>query len=216
MQRIFKNRQHAGKELGRWLRPKYRQLNPLVLGIPRGGVAVAYEVALELGAELAVVVAKKLPLPTHPEFGFGAVAEDGSVYVNPEAEQVLPAEMIRDTIREQQEEIRRRVQVYRQGKALPELAGRIVIIVDDGIATGATLVPVLELCRKMNAGQIIIAVPVSGTRYDPRLEKADRMEILHQPEEFNAVGQAYAAFDDFSDREVVALLEKAKKTRSTI
>jgi putative phosphoribosyl transferase len=85
-----------------------------------------------------------------------------------------------------------------------------VIIVDDGIATGATLVPVLELCRKKNAAQVIIAAPVSGTRFDPRLQEADHVEILHQPEEFNAVSQAYEKFGEFTDEAVVALLKKAE------
>jgi putative phosphoribosyl transferase len=210
MQAIFKNRQQAGEALGRWLRPRYYELSPLVLGIPRGGVEAAFYVARELGAELSVVAAKKLPVPGHPEFAFGAAAEDGSVYVTPQAEQALPVGMIGQIIYEQQEEIRRRVQVYRQGKALPKLAGRAVIIVDDGIATGATLVPVLELCRKKNAAQVIIAAPVSGTRFDPRLQEADHLEILYQPEEFNAVSQAYENFGEFTDEAVVALLKKSE------
>jgi predicted phosphoribosyltransferase len=152
MERIFKDRQQAGEILGRWLRPKYGELNPLVLGIPRGGVEVAYYVAQELQADLSVIVTKKLPMPGHIEFAFGAIAEDGPVYVNPEAEQVLSAEMIEQVISQQREEVRRRVQVYRQGKPLPDLQGRTVLLVDDGIATGATLVPALLLCRQRERG----------------------------------------------------------------
>ena len=209
----FRNRQHAGKRLADLLEPKYKHLNPLVLGIPRGGVEVAYYVAKQLEAELSVVVSKKLPFPGHEEYGFGSIAEDYSVYISPHGKEALEPKVINQIIEEQIEEINRRVQLYRQGRALPDMKGRTVILVDDGIATGVTLVPAIKVCRKKEARRIIIAAPVSGTRFDHHLHDADEIEIVVQPQFFQAVGQVYETFGDFKDSQVLFLLEKAGEER---
>lgn len=208
---VFKDRAHAGRELARMLEPKYKHLNPLVFGIPRGGVEVAYFVAKRLEAELSLIVAKKLGFPYNPEYGFGALAEENCVYVSSRGVEKLDQRIIDEIIRVQNKEIERRVAIYRHGQPIPDMADRTVFLVDDGIATGVTLVPVVQLCRRRKAGKIIIAAPVSGRRYDPELNKADAMEILIQPQNFYAVGQVYYSFDDFTDEQLIALLKKAKR-----
>lgn len=209
----FKDRAHAGRKLASLLEPKYKHLNPLVVGVPRGGVEVAYYVAAALHAELSVVVSKKLPFPGQEELGFGAVSEDYSVYISPHGQQSLSPKAINVIIEEQIDEIKRRVKKYRHGKPLPEMKGRTVIIVDDGIATGVTLVPVIKLCRTRRADRIVIAAPVSGTTFDTHLLEADDIEILIQPERFYAVGQVYEVFGDFQDDDLLTLLKKAKQER---
>lgn len=210
---IFKNREDAGKQLGKLLEPRYKHLNPLVLGIPRGGVEVAYYVAKQLGAELSLIVSKKLPLPSQKEFGIGAIAEEHSVYVSPAGKELLTPEVINQIIEEQVVEVNRRVEKYRQGKPLPDMHGRTVILVDDGIATVVTLVPVLKLCRKKGAGKVIIAAPVSGFRYDDNLNDADELIVIVQPPSFYAVGQVYEVFGDFHDEDLLELLKRAEEER---
>lgn len=210
---LFKDRRNAGEELGLFLEHDYKALHPLVLGVPRGGVEVAYYVALQLQAEMSLVISKKLPLPRQPEYGIGAVAEEYSVYVSPDGERLLAPKAINQIIEEQITEIKRRIKKYRHGKPLPDMKGRTVIIVDDGIATGVTLVPVLRLCRKKEAAKIIIAAPVSGTRYDENLDEADAIEVLVQPHAFYAVGQVYETFGDFNDKELMQLLKQAEDNK---
>ena len=120
-----------------------------------------------------------------------------------------------EIIEEQVLEVARRVKKYRRGQPLPDMKGRTVILVDDGIATGVTLVPVIQLCRKKHAGKIIIAAPVSGTSYNEELNEADEIEILVQPPSFYAVGQVYESFGDFEDDDLMALLDKASKAPKT-
>ncbi len=213
---IFEDRQHAGEELGLLLEPKYKHLHPLVLGIPRGGIEVAYYVARRLHAELSLVVSKKLPLPRQPEYGIGAVAEEYSVYVSPEGKQLLPPKALNQIIEEQIQEVNRRVKRYRHGKLLPEMKDRTVILVDDGIATGVTLVPLIKLCRKKEVAQIIIAAPVSGTRYNKILNEADAIEILVQPLFFYAVGQVYKDFEECDDTQIMKLVQRAEEEQKGI
>ncbi|HEY0897147.1 MAG TPA: phosphoribosyltransferase family protein [Sphingobacteriaceae bacterium] len=210
---LFKDREDAGRQLAGYLEPLYKDDDPLILGIPRGGVEVAYYVAKQLGAELSVLISKKLPLPSRKEFGIGAIAEEHSVYVSPEGHHLLSSEALQEVIEIQMEEVNRRIQKYRHGSPLPEMTGRTVILVDDGIATGVTLVPALWLCRNKHAARVIIAAPVSGVTYDQNLKKADEIEVLHQPRPFYAVGQVYDVFGDFDDEEMMALLKGADGTR---
>src|SRR5688572_12771573 len=133
----FIDRKDAGTELGKLLEGKYKNKNPLVLGIPRGGVVVAYEVAKMLHGELSAVITKKLPHPFHEEYAIGAAAEDGSVFLLSAASELDSAD-VRKIIKAQAAEIQSRVQRFRKGKPLPTMTRRIVIIVDDGIATGST------------------------------------------------------------------------------
>lgn len=208
--RAFKNRKDAGEQLGNFLKAKYKDLNPLIIGIPRGGIAVGYYVSGILEAELSFVVSKKLPLPGREETGFGAVSENSEIYVSAFGRAMLDQDVIEDIIETQLIEVRRRVELYRGSNPFPEMKDRTVIITDDGIAMGVTLVPVIRLCRKKKAGRIIIASPVSGSNYDIHLKEADAMEVLLQPEDFYGVGQVYEQFEDFSDEEVLALINEAR------
>lgn len=207
--RPFKDRKDAGEQLGHFLLPKFKDLNPLIIGIPRGGIAVGYYVAEILGAELSFVVSKKLPLPGREETGFGAVCEHSEIYVSGFGREMLDQEVIEDIIEKQLKEVQRRVELYRSANPFPEMKDRTVIITDDGIAMGVTLVPVIRLCRRKRAGKIIVAAPVSGRNYDIHLKEADEIEVLIQPADFYGVGQVYEEFNDFKDDEVLDLLNKA-------
>lgn len=203
--KIFDDRRQAGYELGGLLE-QYKGSDPLVVGVPRGGVAVAYEVAKRLEAELSVVITKKLPHPLQEELAIGACAEDGSVFLTSFARD-LDAEVVHDIVKAQRKEIKSRINRFREGKPLPDMNGRIVIIVDDGIATGSTIVPAIKLCKAKGAAKVIVASPVSGERYVSSInELADEVIILTQPLEFYAVGQMYQDFHHLSDEEVVELL----------
>jgi len=207
---LFKNRAHAGRELAKLLDAKYKSANPLIAGVPRGGVEVAYYVAQQLRADLEAIISKKLPYPGNKEYGFGAVAEDGSVYIADEHSEGLSPITIHHIINQQLQEIQNRIEKYRKGRALQDMEGRTVILVDDGIATGVTLVPLIRLCRKKKASKVVIAVPVSGKQFDRQLWEADEIEILAKPEPFYAVGQVYEQFGDFPDEELLKLLDHAE------
>ena len=205
--RVFIDRRDAGFEVGKLLEDKYKNRNVLVLGIPRGGVVVAYEVAKVLNGELSVVITKKLPHPLHEEFAVGAAAEDGSVFLTSAAKNLNGATVQR-IVKAQSEEIKSRIQRFRKGKPLPEIFNRTVIIVDDGIATGSTIVPAIKLCKSRKAAKVIVASPVSGEKYVSDINSlADEVVIVEQPENFYAVGQVYEDFHHLSDEEVVSLLE---------
>lgn len=209
--RPFKNRKDAGEQLGNFLKPKYKDLNPLIIGIPRGGIAVGYYVAHILEAELSFIVSKKLPLPGREETGFGAVSENSEIYVSAFGRRMLDQDVIEDIIEKQLVEVQRRVDLYRGSNPLPEMKDRTVIITDDGIAMGVTLVPVIRLCRRKRAGRIIIASPVSGSNYDIHLKEADVIEVLLQPDNFYGVGQVYDQFEDFTDEKVLELIKPGLK-----
>lgn len=204
--RTFVDRKDAGTELGKLLEEEYKGQDVVVLGVPRGGVEVAYYVAKRLQADLSVIVSKKLPYPGQEELAFGAVAEDGSVYLT-----YLASRLARSTvdriIAQQLEESRRRKQEYRGEKELPDLKGRTVIIVDDGIATGSTIVPALKMCKAAGASKVVVAAPVAGERYASEIDDlADEVKIVETPPDFYAVGQVYEDFHGLTDQEVMDLL----------
>lgn len=204
--RIFADRSDAGIHLGKLLEKKYKDKNALVLGIPRGGVVVACEVAKRIHGELSVVITKKLPHPSQEELAIGATAEDGSVYLSSYAKE-FSSEVIQRVVATQAKEIQSRIQRFRNGSPLPEISGRIVIIVDDGIATGSTIVPAMKLCKTQQAASVIVAAPVSGAQYVADINAvADDVVIVAQPEEFYAVGQVYEDFHHLSDNEVTTAL----------
>jgi putative phosphoribosyl transferase len=204
--KTFIDRRDAGFEVGKLLEPRYKNRDVLVLGIPRGGVEVAYEVANVLNGQLSVIITKKLPHPLQHEFAVGAVAEDGSVYLTSSG-RVLSEQTIKQTVNNQLKEIQSRIERFRNGKSLPAMMGRIVIIADDGIATGSTIVSAIKLCRSRGAAKVIVAAPVSGKHYAPEINGlADEVIVVQQPEDFYAVGQVYEDFHNLSDEEVITLL----------
>jgi putative phosphoribosyl transferase len=180
--RLFADRTEAGIELGKRLANEYKDKQAIVLGIPRGGVQVAFEVAKILNGSLSVIITKKLPHPLHEELAVGAVAEDGAIYLS-SLGKALTESTVKRTVRAQRKEINSRIQRFRQNKPLPDMEGRIVIIVDDGIATGSTVVPAIKLCKNKNPAKVVVASPVSGEKYVSEITSlADEVVILEHPE----------------------------------
>jgi putative phosphoribosyl transferase len=205
---MFRDRKEGGEKLARALH-KYQKENPLILGIPRGGVETAYYVACGLQTELSLIITRKLGYPFNPEAAFGALAEDGSVFLFEEAQHTLPPEIITSIVNRERKEIVRRIQKLRRGHPLPDMKGRTVILVDDGIATGATLLSSIALCRNKGAEKIVVASPVSGQTILQELHaKADEVVILTIPKNFYAVSQGYYHFHDLEDEAVISLLEQ--------
>lgn len=210
---MFADRKDAAIQLAHALE-KYKGINALVLGIPRGGAETAYYVAMHLDAELSMLISRKLGHPDNPEYAFGAIAEDGSTYLSPYATRDLSEETIHSVEEAQKKEIERRIKTLRKGKALPELKGRTVILVDDGIATGATVFAAIEMCKKQSAGKIVVAAPVSAQDTKDRLaQKADEVVVLDVPEYYHAVSQVYESFYQLSDSDAMGFMERWEKER---
>jgi len=202
----FKDRRHAGRLLADAL-SDYRSENPLVLAIPRGGVEVGIEVAEGLDCDFDLIVVRKLPFPDNPESGYGAIAEDGSTFVFDRFARSVPEKTRKRIEEEQQAEIRHRVQLLRKGGDLPEIKGRTLILIDDGIAMGSTMRASVAMCRNKNAGRVIVAAPVSSKQSRKEFQSiADDVVILSTPAFFQAVAQVYENWYDVSDQEVLTLL----------
>ncbi len=209
---MFRNREDAALQLARRLRA--RQLkNPLVLGIPRGGVVTAAILARELGAELDVVLSRKLRAPHQPELAIGAIGEDGEVYLNSFAHAVSGATdaYIREERNRQIAEIARRSTLFRAVKPHAEVTGRSVIVTDDGIATGSTMLAALHVLSAQTPCEIIVAVPVAPpdtlARFRPQ---CSHVECLLTPTDFEAISQFYEDFQQVEDEEVVRLLRESR------
>jgi predicted phosphoribosyltransferase len=207
---MYQNREDAGRRLaGAFGGIILRQ--PVVLGIPRGGVVTAAALAKELPAELDVVLARKLRAPFQPELAIGALGEDGSVYLAPYAKQI---EGVDDLYLAQEQErqigeLKRRKELFRKVRPAASLAGRTVIVTDDGVATGATMFAALQVVRAQRPLELIVAVPVAPpSQIAPLMSRCDRLICLESPEEFWAVGQFYEDFQQVEDEEAVALLKK--------
>jgi putative phosphoribosyl transferase len=210
---MFSDRSDAGKRLARALEP-YRNRDTLVLAIPHGGVRVGYEVSKYLGADFSILVARKLPFPSNPEAGFGAVAEDGSVIILREHTHYLSEVIIQEIIEEQKREIARRIRILRGGESLPNLANRVVILIDDGIAMGSTMRAAIRMCKKQRPARIVVATPVASPDVRRRLAKiVDEVTVLEEPYDFRAVAQVYADWYDVQDWEVVDILDRWKRER---
>lgn len=205
---MFYDRKDAGRKLAARLNA-YKDKGVVVLAIPRGGVEVGFQVASYLNAEFSVIVSRKLPFPDNPEAGFGAIAEDGSIFMLEAYKNLLTKETVEQIIKEQKAEIERRIAVLRKSKPLPRITGRTVILVDDGIAMGSTMRASIALCKNKKAGKIIVAVSVAG--HDTARDIArivDEFLVLEQPRFFQAVAQAYENWYDVPDEEVIEILGK--------
>jgi putative phosphoribosyl transferase len=207
---MFEDRKDAGQKLARAL-AKYKGQDVLVLAIPKGGVEVAYEVAKYLRVDFSLLVARKLPYPHNPEAGFGAVAEDGSSFIFDRAAGWLPPKRIEKIKRAQIREIIRRIDVLRKGKPLPAMAGKTVLLVDDGLAMGSTMRAAIALCKNKNAGKVVVAVPVAGREVAAEIAAAvDDLVVLEVPPVFYAVAQVYRNWYDVSDEEVLQIMARSK------
>ena len=209
----YADRADAGRRLAERLLD-YRGQDVLVLGLPRGGVPVAYEVAEALGAPLDVLVVRKLGVPTQPELAFGAIGEGGARVLN---ENVLQHVLVSDAEIAQVEaaqraELQRRVERYRGGREQRPLAGRVVLIVDDGFATGSTARAACLVARAQGAAKVVLAAPIGSADTVEELRRyADDVVCLGAPAYFHAVGQGYRDFRQTSDEEVCKLLERANR-----
>src|SRR6266516_1085142 len=217
MERAFANRTEAGRLLAEKLVKYAGRDDVIVLGLPRGGVPVAFEVAHRLGAPLDVFTVRKLGVPGFEELAAGAIASGGVRVLNedvmrsiPHADEAIDAVTIRETA-----ELERREQIYREGRPPPELRDRIVILVDDGLATGATMRAAVKALRERGAAKIVVAVPVGPPETCHELEeRADETICLSTPEFFQAVGQYYEDFSQTSDEDVRELLGHAAQEMS--
>ena len=211
---MFKDRNDAGIRLAKALEG-YRDQNILVLAIPRGGVEVGYHVAKYLNADFSVIISRKLAFPDNPEAGFGAVAEDGSVYIIEQYKTYLSSRVVAGIIEQQRKEIQRRIAAFRNSKPLPPIAARQVILVDDGIAMGSTMRASLLLCRNQKARKVIVAAPVSGIDTARMFRAvADDVVILETPFFFYAVAQAYEQWYDLPDSEVLEILHRWQREKA--
>jgi erythromycin esterase-like protein/predicted phosphoribosyltransferase len=213
----YENRRHAGRQLVAKLRSYMDLPNLIVLALPRGGVPVAYEIALALRAPLDVFLVRKLGVPFHPELAMGAIAEGGVQVLNQhivEEARISPS-VVEQIVARERMELERRNRSYRAGRPRSSLKGRNVILVDDGLATGATMEAAIRALRKLTDGKIIVAVPVGAAETCHRLRTiADDVVCAFTPEVFSAVGLWYHYFDQTSDVEVKDLLEQASKSPS--
>ncbi len=208
---LFRNRREAGRLLLREVRAMGLE-KPVVLGVPRGGVIVAAEVAAGLRAPLDVIIPRKVGAPFNPELAIGAVGQDGSVILD---ESLLAALRVREDyitqkVREELREIDRRLKAFRRGKPPAPLEGMDVVVVDDGIATGLTMTAALRSVQNRSPSRLVLAVPVAPQEAVRRLaDEVDDTICLHSPDPFSAVGQWYVDFRQVEDEEVIAALEGA-------
>jgi putative phosphoribosyl transferase len=204
----FANRRDAGRRLAERLLPLADE-DPVIIALPRGGAPVAEEVARALGAPLEVLAVRKLGAPHNPEYGIGAIAEDGTRVFDAEALAMLGIDggMLESIVARESEELRRRVAAYRGDRAPLDLEGRTVIVVDDGVATGVTDTAALRAIRRRQPHRLILAVPVCAPDSASRLgEEADEVVCLLAPPLLYGVGQWYRDFSQVSDGEVISAL----------
>ncbi|MDH0091777.1 phosphoribosyltransferase [Achromobacter mucicolens] len=215
---LFRNRREAGLLLARKLASYAGRPDVIVLALPRGGVPVGFEVAAELNAPLDIMVVRKIGMPGHPEYAIGAISSDQSLFQTREIEAYgVDAKAIESIVSRERKEIARRESLYRAGRPPLALQGKVVIVVDDGFATGSTMRVALQSVRKNNPAWVVAAVPVAAAEIRQALEgEADEVACLHTPTPFYGVGQWYADFEQTADDEVLHLLHEAQRRHPSI
>jgi predicted phosphoribosyltransferase len=214
---MFHDREDAAHKLAAAMR-ELTLPNPLILAIPRGGVVTGAILARELGGELDVVLSRKLRAPGQPELAMGAVSEDGQVHLNRGVVEALDIaeEYLQQEKKHQLAEIARRKQLYRSVRPEAKIPGRLVIVTDDGIATGSTMMAAVQTVRAQRPSKLMVAVPVAPCdRLAAFEELCDRVVCLHSPAEFWAVGQFYEEFPTVEDEDVVKLLKSFASAGTT-
>jgi putative phosphoribosyl transferase len=207
---MFRNREDAGRQLADRLRDR-EFIDPLVLAIPRGGVVIGAILARELGADLDVVLSRKLRAPNQPELAIGAISETGEVQLNHHAEETLgiDAKYVGEERRRQLVEIARRKKLFRAVRRPEQIAGRSVLVTDDGIATGSTMIAALQVAKVQNPYEVLVAVPVASPDRVGQIERyCDEVICLLLPESFWAIGQFYEDFTQLDDQDVVRILRE--------
>ena len=210
----FQDRRDAGRRLAQLLLPYANRTDVMILALPRGGVPVAYEVALALNAPLDILIVRKLGLPGREELALGAVASGGIRVLNNDIIRVLnvPDEVINIVARQELQELERREHAYRGDRSTPEIENRTVILVDDGLATGASMRAAVAAVRAQHPARIVIAVPTAAREVCDAFQfRVDEIVCAMTPEPFDGVGKWYAEFKQISDEEVRVLLEEANR-----
>jgi predicted phosphoribosyltransferase len=210
----FTDRSDAGRQLARVLRDKVGNRSPLIVALPRGGLPVAYEVSRALKAPLDIMVVRKVGAPFNEEFAIGAMASGGVQIIDTQlvqrlgiTEPELAAVMRRESL-----ELARREKLYRAGRPFPSLSNRTVVVVDDGLATGTTMLAAVKALRRLGAARVIVAVPVAAFETVMRMRQvADDCVCVYAPEVLGSVGGWYHDFAQTSDSEVLTLLESARQ-----
>lgn len=212
MKQIFRDRKHAGRLLATHLQKviKLDRMNCLILALPRGGVPVAVEVANVLNIPLDILVVRKIGHPFQPEYGIGAITEEGYYWTDPGAVRVSDIQpiQIQQVVEKETLEVARRIKKYRNNRPLPSLMGQTIILVDDGLATGVTARVAAQYVRSKGAKRIILAVPIApDTTVQSQPQEFDEIVCFQQSPNLLAIGQFYADFTQVSDHEVIAVMK---------
>jgi putative phosphoribosyl transferase len=213
---VFRDREEAGRLLAAKLQTYRDDRSGLILALPRGGVAVGYELSRALHLPLDVFITRKLSTPENPEYAIGALSETGAVYLNPDAVEAfhLSHADLNALIGQAREEIDRRQQRYRNGWPLPAVSGKTVILVDDGMATGATFFATIEAVTELSPQRLVAAIPVAPQEnIGPVQSRVDELIVLATPEPFIAVGHHYQSFTQLNDGQVLEYLKAAQEAR---
>ena len=207
---MFRDRSDAGVQLAERLKGYKDREDVIVLALPRGGVVTGHEIARYLNAPLDIIIVRKIGFPGQPEFGIGAVSETGTVFLDQRIVSTygVTKQYIEEEINRQKEEISRRVKLYRKGGSIRKLDGKVIILVDDGVATGATMKAAIVALRKEKINKVVVAIPVAPPETADEIKKmADEFICIETPPDFMAVGSHYRDFTQITDEEVVRLLE---------
>jgi putative phosphoribosyl transferase len=216
MRTTFRDRSEAGRLLAEQLHHYERRPDTIVLALPRGGVPVGYEIAAKLGLPLDVFVVRKLGVPGQSELAMGAIASGGVRVLNQDVLRAMPdaAATVAEITAEETREVERRERDYRQDRPAPELRGRTVILVDDGLATGATMLAAIAALRRQEPARVVVAVPVCPPETLEEVARAaDEVVVLFAPEWFRGVGQFYDDFSQVSDKAVRDSLAREAEKR---
>jgi predicted phosphoribosyltransferase len=211
---LFHDRTEAGRKLAAAL-TEFKGEDLIILAIPRGGVVVASEVAKVLGAPLDIVVTRKIEAPGEPEYALGAITQEGNVVMDRQAVESLGAtkEYLDSQVKKKREEVNERMKKFRGDAPYPDLEGKVVIIVDDGIATGSSVGAAVMSVKKRKPKEIVVAVPVAPKEAVETLEgDGNRVICLETPDPFLAIGEFYGAFDQVGDEEVKLILDRSRRT----